>query len=118
MIAGFKKCGIRPIDATPLSGRLPNANQFFQEDDAAAVDQSLIKMLSELHFPGPKQAKRSKKVKATSGKSVNAEHLKENDAPVNILGTSGSTQKKLLKKQTLPGKTRNQSKSMHIIRFR
>ena len=106
LVAGFKKCGIVPIDMNQLLGRIPISNQPAQENDAAAVDHSLIKILSELCSPGPKRQKKSKRVKVVPGKSVTAKDFEEKDQPFDVPGSSGKTSKKL----SLSGKTRKSSK--------
>ena len=55
LIKGFKKCGIAPIDVTPLLARIPGPENSTKQDDAVAADQSLINILTDLRCDGPKR---------------------------------------------------------------
>ena len=54
LIKGFKKCGIVPIDVTPLLARIHGPENSTKQDDAVAADQSSINILTELLGDGPK----------------------------------------------------------------
>ena len=77
LVAGFKICGIIRIDIHQLLGRISILNQPARENDVAAVDHSLIQILSELRSPGPKRRKKSKRVKVVPGKKCNCQRLKK-----------------------------------------
>ena len=42
LIKGFKKCGIVPIDVTPLLAKIPGLENSTKQDDAVAADQSFF----------------------------------------------------------------------------
>ena len=92
LIAGFRKCGIVPLDVTQLLARLPNANQSTQKDDATAADSSLIEILTELRGEGPKRAKKSKRIAVVPGKSVSVEDIDKEDA-LDVPSSSGKSKK-------------------------
>ena len=75
-IAGFRKCGIVPLDVKQVLSRLPN-EQTSQENDAAAVDRSLIEILKEPcgSNEGPKLAKKSKRIIIMPGKSIDVDNV-------------------------------------------
>ena len=62
LIKGFKKCGIVPIDVTPLLARVPGVENSTKQGDPVAADQSLINILTELCGGGPKHKKKSKRI--------------------------------------------------------
>ena len=56
LVAGFRKCGIYPLDINQLPAQDIGTV-------AAAVDSILIKILSEMRSDGPKRPQKSKKSK-------------------------------------------------------
>ena len=74
VVSGFRKCGIFPLDVKPLLERLPKPESS-KEDDAAAMDTSLINILTEMRQAGPSRAKKSKTIKVSPGKSVSEKDL-------------------------------------------
>ena len=97
LIKGFKKCGIVPIDVTPLLARIPGPENSTKQDDAVASNQSLINILTELHGDEPKRTKKSKRIAVVPGKSVSVEDI-ENQDPTENQTSSGSSKPSSKKK--------------------
>ena len=75
LINGFRKCGIVPCNVNELLTSLPK-DPSCKEDNVAAMDQSLINILTEMRQDGPKRSsKKSKKVQMVAGKSLSEEDL-------------------------------------------
>ena len=97
LIKGFKKCGIVPIDVTPLLARIPGPENSTKQDDAVAADQSLINILTQLCGDEPKRTKNSKRIAVVPGKSVSVEDI-ENQDPTENQTSSGSSKPSSKKK--------------------
>ena len=69
LINGFRKCGIVPCDPEPIVQRLPKVPST-PEEDASAMDASLINILTEMREAGPSRQKKSKQLTVEPGKSV------------------------------------------------
>ena len=81
LIKGFKKCGIVPVDVTPLLARIPGPENSTKQDDAVAADHSLINILTVLRGDRPKRTKKFKRIAVVPGKSVSVEDI-ENQDPI------------------------------------
>ena len=97
LVKGFKKCGIVPIDVTPLLARIPGPENSTKQDDAVAADQSLINILTELLGDGPKHTEKSNRIAVVPGKSVSVEDI-ENQDPTENQTSSGSSKQPSKKK--------------------
>ena len=113
LVSGFRKCGIVPCDVTPLLGSLPSAPSS-SEDNVAAMDESLIKILTELRKDGPKRTYKSKKVTVVAGKSVSAEVIAQEEEATTKASTSKKVSnkdkqksKRIRKKHPLPRKEKD-----------
>ena len=74
LVNGFRKCGIVPCAVQPLLDSLPKARST-PEEDAQAMDESLLSILTEMREDGPSRAKKSKKLNIVPGQSVTEEDL-------------------------------------------
>ena len=97
LIKGFKKCGIVPIDVTPLLARIPGPENSTKQDDEVAADQSLINILTELRGDRPERTKKSKRIAVVPGKSVSVGDI-ENQDPTENQTSSGSSKQPSKKK--------------------
>ena len=97
LIKGFKKCGIVPIDVTPMLARILGPENSTKQDNAVAADQSLINILTELRGEGLKRTKKSKRIAVVPGKSVSVEDI-ENQDPTENQTSSGSSKQPSKKK--------------------
>ena len=97
LVKGFKKCGIVPIDVTPLLARIPGPENSTKQDDEVAADQSLINILTELRGDRPERTKKSKRIAVVPGKSVSVGDI-ENQDPTENQTSSGSSKQPSKKK--------------------
>ena len=107
LVSGFRKCGIVPCDVTPLLGSLPSAPSS-SEDNVAAMDEFLIKILTELRKDGPKRTYKSKKVTVVAGKSASAEVIAQEEEATT---TKASTSKKVSNKDKQKSKRKDKKKA-------
>ena len=73
--AGFKKCGIVPLNKQKVLDRLPKEKKIENNENKAqgeaAVDDAIIQILKEMRYDsGPEIKKRKKKVSVSPGKSI------------------------------------------------
>ena len=73
--AGFKKCGISPLNKHKILGRLPKEKQIEnpvnKAENEAAVDDAFIQILKEMRYDSiPEIRKRKKKINVSPGKNI------------------------------------------------
>ena len=115
LINGIRKCGVFPCDPEQLLQRLPKPPST-QEDDAAAMDQSLIGILTEMRQDGPKRAGKSKKVNVVAGKSVREEDLAKQTITTTTTTTKKKTTASIQKKSGSKRKSDNRATSSRKFR--
>ena len=81
--AGFKKCGIMPLDRDKVLSVLPAEPQATEEDKSEeAMDDSLMEILKEIRYgSGPMPRKRKKRMTVEAGKSITGQDFSENSTP-------------------------------------
>ncbi|CAG5034100.1 unnamed protein product [Parnassius apollo] len=78
--AGFRKCGIVPLDANQVIARLP-----LQEEDEEvkkkAMNDSVLSLLKEMRYGSMniREPQKKRKLDVVAGKSVSAEELERNE---------------------------------------
>lgn len=101
VIAGFKKCGIVPLDRSKVLNMLPSGKSIGtdkvndeQVRSMEAADESFVKLLKTLrHLDAPQAKKTRKKVDVAPGKSVNVSDFPSDtiDAVLSTSTGKGST---------------------------
>ena len=115
LINGFRKCGVFPCDPEQLLQQLPKPPST-QEDDAAAMDQSLIGILTKMRQDGPKRAGKSKKVNVVAGKSVREEDLSKQTITTTTTTIKKKTTPSIQKKSGSKRKSDNRATSSRKFR--
>lgn len=77
IIAGFKKTGISPLNATEILARLPGED--LGEDHESAVEDSILTLLKEMRYGSMNivEPKRKRKLNVLPGKSVAPEEIED-----------------------------------------
>lgn len=72
--AGFKKCGIVPLNVQKVLDRLPKeknlGNQANKAEEEAAVDDAFVQILKEMRYDSVPQIRKRKKINVSPGKSI------------------------------------------------
>lgn len=78
--AGFRKCGIVPLDCNQVLARLPQQEEN-EEAKITAVSESFYKLLKEMRYGSMniREPKKKRKLEVVAGRSVSAEEVKKNE---------------------------------------
>ena len=115
LIAGFRKCGIYPLNVNQLLACLPTTTQD-ETDDAAAADSSLVTILTEMRADGPTRKRKSKKVNVTAGKSISTDDFcHEEEEAASTAGPSWKRKKAGYSKRKKAGTSSKEDVAISII---
>lgn len=94
--AGFRKCGIVPLDSSQVLTRLPMQEEK-EEEKIRAVSDSFTKLLKDMRYGSMniREPKKKRKLEVVAGKSVSAEEVEVNEDQVPVKPKKPRNQKKI-----------------------